>query len=331
MNNTQYPNYYALIPAEVRYDETLSSNLKLLYAEITSLTQAEGYCWANNAYFAKLFGVSEKTIKRWLKSLEENLYIERELQYDENGSISRRIIRLCITAKRELSTKKLSTICEKNSQNGKYCVNCKDELSTKINHLSTNNIELSTQKGVGTAVSLGGGDTNVPHNNITYSKLSKNKPINNNIPEGGEEQIHKDFDLTKSELADLKEAYIKILNFKEGDNEWIMKSRLKNDNDKNKIIILVIEAILCGSRLVHPVKIADKTVSSRYFRNLAMKYTWEEIIDIANAYRINQTWVVNPTFYILGIIVEKERIRENRNRGATYERIGQAGEYSSKQ
>lgn len=327
MNYSQNPNYYALIPAEVRYDETLSSNLKLLYAEITSLTQVEGYCWANNAYFAKLFGVSEKTIKRWLKTLEENQYIERELQYDEKGAISRRLIRLCMRAKRNDSIKKLSTICENNSQNSKNCVNSKTELSTEINHLSTENIELSTQKGVGTAVSLGGGDKNVPHNNITYSKLNQNKPINNYIPEGGEEQILKDFDITKSELAELKDAYIKILNFKQSDDAWIMKSMLKNNSDKNKRIFMVIESILCGSRLVHPIKIADKTVSARYFTNLAMKYTWEEIINIANAYKINQTWVVNPIFYILGIVVEKERIKEIKNRGIAYERIGQAGEH----
>lgn len=329
MNYSPKPNYIGIIPAEVRYDESLTSNLKLLYAEITSLTQVEGYCWANNAYFAKLFGVSEKTIKRWLKTLEENQYIERELQYDEKGAISRRLIRLCISAKKDSSTKKLSTISNQNSQNGKNCVNSKTELSTKIEQLSTENAELSTQKGVGTAVSLGGGDKNVPHNNITYSKLSKNKPINKNYPEGGEEQIHKDFDLRKSELADLKEAYIKMLNFKKGDDSWIMKFMLNNDNDKSKRILLVIEAILCGSRLVHPVKIAGKTVSARYFTNLAMKYTWEEIINIANAYRINQEWVVNPTFYIIGIIVEKERCKEIKNRGIAYERIGQAGEDSA--
>lgn len=314
MNNSPNPNYYAIIPPEVRYDETLSSSLKLLYAEITSLTQVEGYCWANNAYFAKLFDVSEKTIKRWLKILEDNQYIERELQYDEKGSISRRIIRLCITAKRERLTKKLSTICNKNSQNGKNFVNSKNELSTEIECLSTKNDELSTQKGVGTAVSLGGGDKNVPHNNITFSKTI-NKHNNNYLPDGEDERIHKDFDITKSELAELKDSYIKILNFKEGDNVWIMKSMLKNDSDKIKRIFLVLDAIICATRLIHPVKIADKTVSARYFRDLAMKYAWEDIIKIANAYRRNQEGVINPTFYILGMIVEIERIKESSKRG----------------
>ena len=46
------PNYYAIIPAEVRYNEKLTANSKLLFGEITALTNKTGVCWANNKYFA---------------------------------------------------------------------------------------------------------------------------------------------------------------------------------------------------------------------------------------------------------------------------------------
>ena len=64
-------SYYAVIPANVRYDDELSANAKLLYGEITCLCNKEGYCWATNGYFAKLYNVSKVTVSRWITQLKE--------------------------------------------------------------------------------------------------------------------------------------------------------------------------------------------------------------------------------------------------------------------
>lgn len=70
------PSYYAIIPANVRYDKELSANAKLLYGEITSLCNEKGYCWATNQYFANLYEVSDRTIQNLIKQLSDKKYIQ---------------------------------------------------------------------------------------------------------------------------------------------------------------------------------------------------------------------------------------------------------------
>ena len=69
------PNFYAIIPANVRYDQRLKPNAKLLYGEITALCNQEGFCWSDNNYFAELYKVNHKTISRWISQLEMYGYI----------------------------------------------------------------------------------------------------------------------------------------------------------------------------------------------------------------------------------------------------------------
>ena len=80
---TEKKSYYAIIPANVRYDESLPPNAKLLYGEITALCNAEGYCWASNKYFAELYGVSVISISKWINALVNRGYLSSEIIYKE--------------------------------------------------------------------------------------------------------------------------------------------------------------------------------------------------------------------------------------------------------
>lgn len=89
----QQRSYYAIIPANVRYDKDLAPSAKLLYGEITALCNEKGYCWASNQYFAELYEVSILSIKRWVNSLVNKGYVYRTLTYKPNSKeVDKRIL-----------------------------------------------------------------------------------------------------------------------------------------------------------------------------------------------------------------------------------------------
>ena len=73
---TDKPSYYSILTADVRYDEKLSASEKLLFSEITALSNKHGYCTAGNGYFSKLYNVSDRSVTRWIKHLKELGYLK---------------------------------------------------------------------------------------------------------------------------------------------------------------------------------------------------------------------------------------------------------------
>lgn len=89
----EQPNYYSILTASVRYDKDLTPNAKLLYSEITALSNKKGKCWASNSYFANLYNVSNTSISKWIKQLSEKNYINVQMKYLANSKqIDKRII-----------------------------------------------------------------------------------------------------------------------------------------------------------------------------------------------------------------------------------------------
>ena len=77
-------SYYGISPANVRYDNSLAPNAKLLYIEFTALSNEKGYCWATNKYFADLYHVSIRSISTWINQLKKSGHIKVDIIYREN-------------------------------------------------------------------------------------------------------------------------------------------------------------------------------------------------------------------------------------------------------
>lgn len=118
-------SYYAVIPANVRYDKELPPNAKLLYGEITALCNQEGYCWATNDYFAKLYKCTRQSISSWIAALKERGYISIEFVYKEG---SKEILNRYIKIFEYPIQKNLNTPIQKNlKENNTFLFNTTNE------------------------------------------------------------------------------------------------------------------------------------------------------------------------------------------------------------
>lgn len=129
------PNYFAIIPANVRYDKNLRDKAKLLYGEITALCNKEGFCWAKNEYFADLYDVTKTTVSTLIKNLIDNGYIKSKLIYKEGT--------------KEILNRYLSIVKDPVKENLKdnninIIINKKEEEKEKIIDFYNNNFGLIT-------------------------------------------------------------------------------------------------------------------------------------------------------------------------------------------
>ncbi|MCE5004518.1 helix-turn-helix domain-containing protein [Staphylococcus chromogenes] len=88
----EQPNYYSIIPANVRYDKELKPMEIIMYGEITALANKYGYAYASNSYFAELYKVHKKTVSNWINHLKEKGYIRTVVTRNEDMSVKDRKI-----------------------------------------------------------------------------------------------------------------------------------------------------------------------------------------------------------------------------------------------
>ena len=134
------PSYYSILTANVRYDKELKANEKLLISEITALSNRNGYCHANNNYFANLYNVSKTSISNWINHLKERGYLKVEMIKDGKEIKERRLFPISTPIKENFNTPS-KNIYEGNKEkfNSPIKENFKENI-TSINTTSKNKV-----------------------------------------------------------------------------------------------------------------------------------------------------------------------------------------------
>lgn len=129
------PGYFAILPAKVRYDEELRPNAKLLYAELTALTDKTGCCWASNEYFMHLYGIGDKTVADLIKQLRDKGYIFTAIRKFNGSNV--RIITLDEETIGLVKDAKNGTLDFKDAKNGTL-KDAKNGGQNNINNINNN-------------------------------------------------------------------------------------------------------------------------------------------------------------------------------------------------
>ena len=144
-NNLERPSYYAIIPASVRYSD-VSSSAKLLYGEITALTNKTGTCWASNKYFADLYGVNIDAVSKWVKQLADAGFISTKINKSAGNRRYIRITEVPIMKKDDTYNEK--TQVNNNTKNKTTYVKLEQDLLVLVNKVLGREFRVLPERGV---------------------------------------------------------------------------------------------------------------------------------------------------------------------------------------
>ena len=145
------PAYYGILPANIRYDKNLKPMEKIMYSELTALSNKNGYCNATNSYFAELYEVNKNTVSLWISDLEKAGYIKTKLIYEpgtKNIKERRIFITDPITKNNDTYHEKEVDPITKNREDNNTSINNTRLIITNINNNNKNIIEDQEQEKV---------------------------------------------------------------------------------------------------------------------------------------------------------------------------------------
>lgn|GEM_PF-2399742 len=203
---TKQPNYYAILPATVRYDNDLTPMAKLLYAEITALAEANGYCWAGNKYFAELYKCEIRTISRTISQLNDKGYIVVEIEQESGNS---RKIFVGLTVKKQAKT----TVIPMDKNDHRYRQQSQKAMDNNVVTPMDKNVQYN--------------NTSPNTTSITVSKkVSREKALSTNNKEFGRESYAEI--LARCGIVDVvQEQFFKLIQFQQANKIVVTNEQLE--------------------------------------------------------------------------------------------------------
>lgn len=77
---------FAILPAHIRHNKDLTDSEKVMFSEITALSNKNGYCYASNKYLSEIYGVSIDTISRRINNLKKKGFVTVQLIKEKGGN-----------------------------------------------------------------------------------------------------------------------------------------------------------------------------------------------------------------------------------------------------
>ena len=189
-NNKNHGGNFSILPAFVRHSQELNGNEKVLYSEITALSNKKGYCFASNKYLSELYDVSTDTISRQISKLRKKGFLNIELIKDGNEKEIKE--RRIYPALQESDLKKnLLTPDDDIEEKGIY-----KNHGRGIRIITDRGIDESTDRGIGNFaddnnISL----NNINNNNINNMRFSNASEIKKQKDKEIEEQFKEWYDI----------------------------------------------------------------------------------------------------------------------------------------
>ena len=274
MEINEKPSFYAVLPAYVRYEKRLKPAERLLFAEISALTNKFGYCTASNGYFAELYEIEKETVSRWVNHLAKLGFLRLEMVYEGKQIKGRKIW---------IDEKVMTPIDEKVKGN-----------NTRLNNTRLNNTPLPPSTGNGKddlnadAFVSANAKTCEQETDESTSLETKNdsngngslsgKPKNGNVP-----RRRKSADVPHQEIADL---YNEVLGGR------LPSVQVLNDTRKRAITnrwCEMLGTVAPNGKVRFEDKETGLTWFAGFFRKVAMNQFW--MGENQTGFAVNFDWI----------------------------------------